>query len=182
MHGITATFCLVEGKVDRRAYGNSRSNPRTFKVTGDPQQLTLGEARDIDPTLASGGTLAYTQLVGALHIWRIDNASQPGATIQSKLTEDPSVDVSPFISPNGRWLVFSRGWDNHRDVWIKDTSSTTEAPLLASGLEIMSPIIDDSGGFWYSRLAKKTSPQSSPVKQVDRRDDSAPVNPAHELV
>ena len=96
-------------------------NPRTFKVTGNPQQLTLGEARDIDPTLAASGTLAYTQLVGALHLWRIDNASQPEAAVQSKLTEDPSVDISPFISPNGRWLVFSRGWDNHRDVWIKDT-------------------------------------------------------------
>jgi serine/threonine protein kinase len=133
-------------------------NPRTFKVTGNPQQLTLGEARDVDPTLAASGTLAYTQLVGALHLWRIDNASQPGAAVQSKLTEDPSVDITPFISPNGRWLVFSRGWDNHRDVWIKDTSSMTEAPLLASGLEIMSPIIDDTGKFLAFEAREKNVP------------------------
>lgn len=122
-------------------------NPRTFKATGTPQQLTLGEARDVSPTLADSGTLAYTQLVGALHVWRIDNASHPEIAVLSKLTEDPSVDVSPFISSNGRWLVFSRGWGNHRDVWIKDMSSMTEAPLLASGLEMMSPIIDDTGKF-----------------------------------
>lgn len=133
-------------------------NPRTFKATGTPQQLTLGEARDIDPTLAGSGTLAYTQLVGALHLWRIDNASTPGAAVQSKLTEDPSVDVSPFISPNGRWLVFSRGWGDHRDVWIKDTTSTTEAPLLASGLEMMSPIIDDTGKFLAFEAREKNVP------------------------
>ena len=133
-------------------------NPRTFRVSGTPQQLTSGATRDVDPTLASGGTLAYTQLVGALHLWRIDNASHPGAAVQSKLTEDPSVDISPFISPNGRWLVFSRGWDNHRDVWIKDTSSMTEAPLLASGLEIMSPIIDDTGKFLAFEAREKNVP------------------------
>jgi Tol biopolymer transport system component len=133
-------------------------NPRTFKVTGNPQQLTLGETRDVDPTLAASGTLAYTQLVGALHLWRIDNASQPGAAVQRKLTEDPSVDISPFISPNGRWLVFSRGWDEHRDVWIKDTSSMTEAPLLASGLEMMSPIIDDTGKLLAFEAREKNVP------------------------
>lgn len=130
----------------------------TFKVTGNPQQLTLGETRDVDPTLAASGTLAYTQLVGALHLWRIDNASQPGAAVQRKLTEDPSVDISPFISPNGRWLVFSRGWDEHRDVWIKDTSSMTEAPLLASGLEMMSPIIDDTGKLLAFEAREKNVP------------------------
>jgi serine/threonine protein kinase len=133
-------------------------NPRTFKVAGNPQQLTLGETRDIDPTLATSGTLAYTQLVGALHLWRIDNASQPGEALQSKLTQDPSVDISPFISPNGRWLVFSRGWDTHRDVWIKDTNSMTEAPLLALGLEIMSPIIDDTGKFLVFEAREKNVP------------------------
>jgi serine/threonine protein kinase len=133
-------------------------NPRTFKATGAPQQLTLGEARDINPTLAGSGTLAYTQLVGALHLWRIDNASTPGAAVQSKLTADPSVDVSPFISPNGRWLVFSRGWGDHRDVWIKDTSSMTEAPLLASGLEMMSPIIDDTGKLLAFEAREKSVP------------------------
>jgi eukaryotic-like serine/threonine-protein kinase len=133
-------------------------NPRTFKVTGDPKQLTLGDTRDVDPTLAAGGTLAYTQLVGALHLWRIDNASQPGAAVQRKLTEDPSVDISPFISPNGRWLVFSRGWDEHRDVWIKDTNSMTETPLLASGLEMMSPIIDDTGKLLAFEAREKNVP------------------------
>jgi Tol biopolymer transport system component len=93
-----------------------------------------------------------------LHLWRIDNASQPGAATQSKVTEDPSVDISPFISPNGRWLVFSRGWGVHRDVWIKDTTSMTEAPLLASGLEIMSPIIDDAGKLLAFEAREKSVP------------------------
>jgi Tol biopolymer transport system component len=147
-------------------------NPQTFRATGRPQQLTLGEARDISPTLAASGTLAYTQLAGALHLWRIDNASKPGAAVQSKITADPAVDVSPFISPNGRWLVFSRGWGDHRDVWIKDMISMTEAPLLAAGLEMMSPIIDDTGKFLAFEAREKSVPsifaslQGGPPKRL----------------
>jgi eukaryotic-like serine/threonine-protein kinase len=133
-------------------------NPRTFKASGQPRQLTLGEARDIDPTLAGGGTLAYTQLVGALHLWRIENASIPGGSVPSKLTEDPSVDITPFISSNGRWLVFSRGWGDHRDAWMKDMISMTEAPLLASGMEMMSPIIDDTGKILAFEAREKGRP------------------------
>jgi Tol biopolymer transport system component len=133
-------------------------NPRTFKASGQPRQLTLGEARDIDPTLAGGGTLAYTQLVGALHLWRIENAQIPGGSVASKLTEDPSVDITPFISSNGRWLVFSRGWGDHRDAWMKDMNSMTEAPLLASGMEMMSPIIDDTGKILAFEAREKGRP------------------------
>jgi Tol biopolymer transport system component len=147
-------------------------SPRTFKATGKPQQVTLGEARDISPTLAEGGTLAYTELAGALHLWRIDNASHPDIAVRSKLTEDPSVDVSPFISPNGRWLVFSRGWGNHRDVWIKDIASMTERPLLAYGSEMMSPIIDDTGQYLAFEAREKNVPsifaslQGGPPKRL----------------
>lgn len=147
-------------------------NPRTFKATGKPKQVTLGEARDISPTLAEGGTLAYTELAGALHLWRIDNASHPDIAVQSKLTEDPSVDISPFISPNGRWLVFSRGWGSHRDVWIKDMASMTERPLLAYGLEMMSPIIDDTGKDLVFEAREKNVPsifaslQGGPPKRL----------------
>jgi eukaryotic-like serine/threonine-protein kinase len=147
-------------------------NPQTFKATGKPQQLTLGEARDIRPTLADSGTLAYTQLAGALHVWRIDHASHPETAVLSKLTEDPDVDVSPFISPNGRWLVFSRGWGDHRDVWMMDTDSTTETPLLAFGQEIMSPIIDETGKFLVFEAREKNVPsifaslQGGPSKRL----------------
>jgi eukaryotic-like serine/threonine-protein kinase len=129
-----------------------------FKAVGRPQQLTSGEARDISPSLAEDGTLAYTRMVGALHLWRIDNASRPGATVQSKVTEDPAVDISPFVSSNGRWLVFSRGWGEHRDVWIKDTSSMTEKPLVASGMEMMSPMIDDTGKVLAFEAREKNVP------------------------
>ena len=133
-------------------------NPRTFKASGRPRQLTFSEVRDVNPTLADTGTLAYTQLVGALHLWRIENASIPGSSVPSKLTEDPSVDITPFISSNGRWLVFSRGWGDHRDVWMKDMNSMTETPLLASGMEMMSPIIDDTGRFLAFEASEKGLP------------------------
>jgi serine/threonine protein kinase len=133
--------------------------PGDFKPIGKPEQLTTEEAaRDITPSLADNGTLAYTRMVGSLHLWRIDNASHPDEAVRSKITEDPAVDISPFISPNGQWLVFSRGWGNHRDVWIKDTHSMTESLLLATGLEMMSPVIDDTGKFLAFEARERNVP------------------------
>jgi hypothetical protein len=149
-----------------------RLEPGDFKVTGTPEQLTTGEARDMSPSLADNGTLAYTRFIGALHLWRIDNASHPRASILSKVTEDPAVDVSPFVSTNGRWIVFSRGLGNHRDVWIKDTQSKTEVPLLATGREMLSPVVDDTGRFVAFEARKDNVPsifvsfQAGPPKQL----------------
>jgi serine/threonine protein kinase len=132
--------------------------PGDLKTIGKPEQLTKEEARDIAPSLAENGTLAYTRMVGSLHLWRIDNASHPDEAVHSKITEDPAVDASPFISPNGKWLVFSRRWGNHRDVWIKDTHSMTETLLLSTGLEMMSPVIDDSGKFLVFEARERNVP------------------------
>jgi hypothetical protein len=58
--------------------------PGDLKTIGKPEQLTKEEARDIAPSLAENGTLAYTRMVGSLHLWRIDNASHPDEAVHSK--------------------------------------------------------------------------------------------------
>ena len=110
-----------------------------------PEQLTAWDARDTNPSLAENGTVAFVRIAGALHIWQIGRAVHRGAAIASKVTEAAEVDICPYVSHNGRWLVFSRGLANHFDIWIKDTQSGNEAQFLAMGRRIFSPIIDDSG-------------------------------------
>jgi eukaryotic-like serine/threonine-protein kinase len=159
-------------KGDRISLWMMKLEQRDFKAIGKPQQMTTGEARDIVPSLAENGAVAYVRMVGSLHLWRIDHASHPDGIVQSKVTEDPAVDVSPFVSPNGQWLVFSRGRGNHRDVWIKDIHSMTETRLLSIGLESMSPIIDDTGKFLAFEAREKnvpsifTSIESGPPKRL----------------
>lgn len=132
--------------------------PGDSGTIGKPEQITAEAARDTTLSIAENGTLAYTRLVGSLHLWRIDNASHPDQAVQSKITEDPAIDVSPFISPNGQWLVFARGWGDHRDVWIKDTHSIVERPLLSTGSEMMSPVIDDTEKFLAFEAREKNVP------------------------
>jgi Tol biopolymer transport system component len=120
--------------------------PRTsLKGEGKPRQLTSGDAREVAPSLADNDTIAFEHLTGALHIWRIAHASNPKLVTVTKLTQDAAVDLSPSISHDGRWLVFSRGIGSPHDIWIKNMQSGGESLFLASPQDKLSPIIDNSG-------------------------------------
>jgi Tol biopolymer transport system component len=79
-----------------------------------------------------------------VHVWVVADvlASKPVIT---KVTQDPVYDFSPFISHNGRWLVFSRGTGTHRDIWLRDVASGHESVFLESAEDKASAIVDDSG-------------------------------------
>ncbi len=117
----------------------------SLKGEGKPRQLTSGDAREVAPSLADNDTIAFEHLTGALHIWRIENASNQKLVTVTKLTQDAAVDISPSISRNGRWLVYSRGIGSPREIWISDMQSGGESIFLASAQDKFSPIIDNSG-------------------------------------
>jgi eukaryotic-like serine/threonine-protein kinase len=117
----------------------------TLQASGEPQQLTQGDAREVAASLADNGTISFEHFTGALHVWSIDHASNPKGVEATKVTQDAAVDISPNISPNGRWLAFSRGFGSRRDIWIKDMRSGTESLFLSSELDKFSPVVDDSG-------------------------------------
>ena len=114
-------------------------------VSRKPQQLTAGDAREGDASLADDGTIAFEHFTGALHVWCIAHASNPKGIIATKVTMDAAVDISPNISTNGRWLTFSRGFGNRRNVWIRDMQSGTESLFLSSDADKLSPVVDNSG-------------------------------------
>jgi serine/threonine protein kinase len=93
-----------------------------WTAVGVPKQLLQELSRDISPSIADDGSIAFTRISGALHIWRIDRGSSPTYTVLSKITEDAQIDSSPFVSEGGRWLVFARGRGNKRSIWIRDAS------------------------------------------------------------
>ena len=113
----------------------------SLKVEGKPTQLTSGDAREVAPSLADNGTIAFEHLTAALHIWRV-SLSNSTAT---KVTQDAASDLTPSISQGGRWLAFSRGVASPHDIWIKDMQSGGESLFLASSQDKFWPIIDSSG-------------------------------------
>ena len=120
-------------------------SPRGRRVVGRPRQLTSGDARENGVTVAEDGSIAFGRLSGALHIWRIDHAATPAAASQTKVTGDAALDIDPNVARSGRWLVFTRGPGNHRDVWVKDLRSGEESVSIVSAFDKASPLIDDSG-------------------------------------
>jgi eukaryotic-like serine/threonine-protein kinase len=130
---------------DGRNLWDLRLSPEDFRATGELRQLT--ESGDVvDATsVAENGTVVFSRLAGALHVWRISHAADPAMAVTTKVTQDAAFDQSPYISRNARWLVFARGFGNHHDLWIKDQESGSESLLLASRDDVTSPIIDETG-------------------------------------
>jgi Tol biopolymer transport system component len=69
---------------------------RNLRAAVRAKQLTSGEIRAVTPSINENGTLAYGQMVGALHVWRIEDAlSSDPVTI--RVTDGPNVDHVPYI-------------------------------------------------------------------------------------
>ena len=117
----------------------------TLRAAGKPRPVTSGEAREVAPSLAANDTIAFERITAALHIWKVDSASESKTAQTVKLTHAAAPDYSPNVSSNGRWLVFERGFGSKHDIWIKDMQSGAESLFVSSAMEKYSPIIDDTG-------------------------------------
>jgi serine/threonine protein kinase len=141
--GDSAIFSATHGGAT--SIWRLRIPPTHLAATGVPQPVTAGSGRLIDElSVADKGEVAFSHLSVGVHVWRIDEFSNPKAPAR-KITQDAAYDFSPFISHNGRWLVFSRGVGTHHDIWIKDIATGRESLLPESTDDKTSPIVDDSG-------------------------------------
>jgi eukaryotic-like serine/threonine-protein kinase len=117
----------------------------TLHASGKPHQLTPGEARAVAPSVAENGEIAFEHFTAAIHIWRIQHASDPSTAAAAKVTHDPTMDISPNISSNGIWLVLARGYASKRNIWIEDMRTGSEDLFFSAPGDRLSPIVDDSG-------------------------------------
>jgi eukaryotic-like serine/threonine-protein kinase len=123
-----------------------RIDPETGRVHGLARQLSARDRRDfILSSSLVGDSVAFCQMNPAIHIWRIDNATQPGKAKAYKITQDPEFDMAPNISPNGRWLVFARGYGDNRNLYSWDTVTGSERLMVSRGTSKGAPITNDSG-------------------------------------
>ena len=118
---------------------------RSFGVAGLPQWLLQGQGGDADPTIAEQNRIAFTRTSGALHIWRLRGLTAGRKTVPEKVTADPEVDGSPFVSEGGHFLVFARGRTLKRTIMLRDPATGQETTLVDHGTPVQSPIIDRAG-------------------------------------
>jgi serine/threonine protein kinase len=141
--GDRVIFSATRGSA--RGLWEIKISPRTMQVTGIPRPLTSGDDNDYDPTFAAGGHIAFGKVLFSLHIWRIPNGLSGAAGNPDKATGDAEADYCPFISPNGRWLVFPRVGRTGIGIWVKDVVSGQAKRVLDSAFRKYFSLIDDSG-------------------------------------
>ena len=115
-------------------------------VTGRPRQITSGDIKEMSPSLAATGRMAFGRAFGALHIWRVAAKAGDGTGSAVKLTDDPVSDCCPSASRDGRWLFFSRMTATFRDLFRKNLATGAESVLVSSKEDKFWPTPDATGG------------------------------------
>ena len=126
-------------------------SPRTWKVTGPPERLTSGPAREEMPSAVSGpaGTVrvAFASLTQNRSIWSLRvNPTQGKVEGEPKrLTHEDADDFFPSLSRDGNKMVYISSRTGSQEVWIRDLGTGQESVLTATRADKYIPRISPDG-------------------------------------
>jgi eukaryotic-like serine/threonine-protein kinase len=129
-------------KGDTVAIWEWKLSPERPRPAGLPRQITSGDAKEREPSVAVTGAIAFNRATGALHIWRVPLG--PGGGPAARVTEDAGLDGCPSISANGR-LFFTRKLRGIRQLYARDLQSGKEWAVATSGQDAFWPVTTASG-------------------------------------
>ena len=142
--GDTVIFSALHGSF--MGLWSIKIDPRTGKVDGAAKELKAGDTRDfIISSALENDSLAFCQMNPAMHIWRIDNVSNPQHAKAYKITQDPRFDRGPSVSRNGKVILFARGYSDDRDLYLHEIATGGERLIEAPGHGKISPLPNESG-------------------------------------
>jgi eukaryotic-like serine/threonine-protein kinase len=118
---------------------------KDMRVSGRPRQVTLGEARELEPSLAPSGAAALGRFSGALHVWRIALGPSGEVARATKITDAPLGECCPAATRDGRSLFFTRRLQGVKDLFRKDLITGNESLVLASPEEKSWPVPNEDG-------------------------------------
>ncbi len=112
---------------------------RTWKLTGEPQPLTLGAGLLLHASGSPDGRLVFSSLIRSFDIWELPilaNRGQAAGELR-QLTEDAAADLSPSVSADGKRMVFESTRTGKRLVWRQELPggraiALTDAPSFAN--------------------------------------------------
>jgi Tol biopolymer transport system component len=127
-------------------------SPRTWQVTGEPQQLTFGAGDELGPSMAANGVagqrlLAYANVVSNTDVWSlaVDHNQGKATAPPQRLTRDAARDYSPFPSADGQKVAFISDRSGNNDVWIKDVAGGREWSITIGVPRKARPILAADG-------------------------------------
>ena len=164
--------CFLTAPVD-----NLFKNTHVLTTISDENQLPFGADWTND------GTIVYSATDnGNADIFTI---SEDGSE-RKQLTSDPSAEISPKLSADGRFLIFMSNRTGQMDVWRADANGTNTKQLTTNGNvkdSIISPdgetvfyLVQDSESM-VEKLWRVSINGKNPVKLTDRAARSPRISP-----
>jgi Tol biopolymer transport system component len=138
------------------------------RLTGAPRQITSGDVKERDPSVATTGTIAFGRITGALHIWRVP-LERGGADHVLRLTNEAGTDGCPSVSRDGHWLYFTRNIGGVRRLVVMDLTTGRESPLVFSDDDKFWPVASPTG----SRVVVETRHLADSAIWLVERDGRA---------
>jgi serine/threonine protein kinase/Tol biopolymer transport system component len=112
---------------------NVAISPRTLRVSGPAQRLTLGTDVEAQAALGSDGRLIFSARRTSVGLWSLagDTIRGETRTTPEPLTSDLALDIIPSLSENGRAVAFISTRAGDSRVWVKNLETGKET-LLSS--------------------------------------------------
>jgi Tol biopolymer transport system component/DNA-binding winged helix-turn-helix (wHTH) protein len=124
-------------------------SPRTSRVNGAPKRLTAGTVRELYPTCARGGTLAFAGVETTSNVWSfafdLDRGRPTSDSTLERVTTGPSLREYASIASDGRLLAFASNQSGQTNIWTRDLMTGKEAPLASSSMVQRYPVSSPSG-------------------------------------
>jgi len=146
-------------------------SPQNWQITAAPQRLTFGTGLEAQPSSDAEGHLVFSGLAENTDIWSLPMEANEGRVTgeMQRLTEDAAPDIHPYISANGKRLVFRSTRSGTAEIWLKDLESGKETNVAPSTANKFWPVITADGSKVAYRL------ESPPVFYVVAADGGATV-------
>ena len=90
--------------------------PRLVHLDTDGTERPLGEPGDQPWPLPDGRPVFHSDRDGADAVWRLDEGGAVRLTLEGE--DEGTPYVTPFPSPDGAWIAFTRGEGGAAQVWL----------------------------------------------------------------
>jgi eukaryotic-like serine/threonine-protein kinase len=124
----------------------------TGKVSGVFRRLTVGAGHEVEPSSATGDSLAFTQLEIRRDIWSLPFDLKRGKSkgMLERVTDGPAWREHASLSSSGRYVAFASAQSGRRsNIWLRDLATGKESHVVSSSFVQRYPLINASG----SRIA-----------------------------
>jgi serine/threonine protein kinase len=124
---------------------------KNWKVTGTPQRLTSGAAKEEAPSVASGPggivRLGFASLTDNSDIWSLPfDPNQARVRGEPKrLTKESAADFHPALSPDGSKMVWVSARSGTPEIWVRDLQTGEDSMLTSKHSDKWHPRFSPDG-------------------------------------